>query len=199
MRPYFLIIALLFLGGCSITKSVPAKVEYRLMTPKITAIENSSCSDITIKLEPIQSSNLLRENRMYYVMDGVQQRYFTQSLWSESPNKRVEQILKTVMIESALFASVLDYRSNAETQWRYEVRILDAMQYFNGESSHIKLSMNFVLIKNVGREIVSSKHIQVELPAQTLNAKGGVLALNNAITKVINQSVAWLQGECQSH
>ncbi len=199
MRPYFLIIALLFLSGCSITKSVPAKVEYRLMTPDVTPIQNSSCANITLKLEPIQSSNILLEKRMYYVLDGIEQRYFTQSLWSEGPNKRVEQILKTVMVESNLFASVLDYRSNAETQWRYEVRILDAIQYFNGETSHIKLSMDFVLIKNVGREIVSSKHIEMEIPSKTLDAKGGVLALNEALDKIVRQNISWLQSECQSH
>ncbi len=103
------------------------------------------------------------------------------------------------MVESNLFASVLDYRSNAETQWRYEVRILDAIQYFNGETSHIKLSMDFVLIKNVGREIVSSKHIEMEIPSKTLDAKGGVLALNEALDKIVRQNISWLQSECQSH
>ncbi|MEA2110492.1 MAG: ABC-type transport auxiliary lipoprotein family protein [Campylobacterota bacterium] len=199
MRQYFFILILIFLGGCSITKSVPAKVEYRLTAPMVAPIVNSSCSDITLKIEPIQSSSLLLENRMYYVLDEVEQRHFTQSLWSQSPNKRVEQILKKVIIESNLFASVLDYRSNAATQWRYEVRILDAMQYFSGEKSYVKLSMNFVLIRNVGREVVSSKHFEVELPTQTADAKGGVLALNSAVNTIVTQSVEWLQAECQNY
>jgi len=169
------------------------------MIPEFTKISSSPCSDITVKLEPIQSSNILLDRRMYYVTNEVEQHYYTESLWSQSPNKMVEQIVKSVMIESQLFASVLDYRSNADTQWRYEIRILDFMQYYRDDmSSYVKLSMDFVLIKNAGREIIASKQLEATLPVETPDAKGGVLALNKATAKIVKESNSWLQSECQN-
>ena len=199
MIRYLWIVLVVIISGCSITKTVPSKIEYRLMIPEFTKISSSPCSDITVKLEPIQSSNILLDRRMYYVTNEVEQHYYTESLWSQSPNKMVEQIVKSVMIESQLFASVLDYRSNADTQWRYEIRILDFMQYYRDDmSSYVKLSMDFVLIKNAGREIIASKQLEATLPVETPDAKGGVLALNKATAKIVKESNSWLQSECQN-
>jgi ABC-type uncharacterized transport system auxiliary subunit len=191
-------IVLFLLSGCSVTKTVPSKMEYRLLGPKMEPLERSACQHITIKLEPIQSPEILLDKRMYYVLDDIQQHFYTQSLWSQSPNRRIETVIKDALIQSNMFASVLDYRSNAETQWRYEVRLLDAMQYFKTDKeSYVRLSMDFVLIKNVGREVVSSKHFELELPSKTLDAKGGVLALTQALQEIIRKSHAWLEYECQ--
>jgi ABC-type uncharacterized transport system auxiliary subunit len=173
-------------------------VEYRLLGPEIKSIKGSACQSITIKLEPIQSSNTLFDNRMYYVLDDIERHFYTQSLWAQSPNRQIETVIKNSLIESDMFASVLDYRSNAKTQWRYEVRLLDAMQYFNGQKeSYVKLSMDFVLIKNIGREVVSSKHFELQLPSETLDAQGGVLALTKALQHMVLKSHAWLESECQ--
>ncbi len=199
MIQYLLVVLVVIISGCSITKTVPSKTEYRLLSPDVTKIQSSPCESITIKLEPIQSSNTLLDYRMYYTMDSIQQRYYNESLWAQSPNKMIEQILKNVMIESKLFASVLDYRSNADTQWRYEVRILDCMQYFKDDgSSYVKLSMDFVVIKNIGMQVVASKHFEVVLPTETSDAQGGVVALNKAVSQIVQESNSWLQNECQN-
>ncbi len=199
MIQYLLVALVIMISGCSITKTVPSKTEYRLLTPDVAKIQSSSCESITIKLEPIQSSNTLLDHRMYYAIDSIEQRYYSESLWVQSPNKMIEQILKNAMIESKLFGSVLDYRSNADTQWRYEVRILDCMQYFKDDgSSYVKLSMDFVIIKNIGMKIVASKHLEVVVPAETSDAQGGVIALNRAVSQIVTQSNSWLQSECQN-
>ncbi|RUM66925.1 MAG: hypothetical protein DSZ03_00420 [Sulfurimonas sp.] len=197
--PYLVwIIILAAFSGCSIVKTVPGKSEYRLVLPEMTQYPHSACRQSTLKLEPVQSADMFLERHMYYVMNTIEQRHYTQSLWAQSPNSMIEQLLKQVLIESDMFASVLDYRSNADTTWRYEVRLLDFMQYFESEKrAYVKVSMDFVLIKNIGREVVASKHIELKLPSDAPNAKGGVAALNRALARIVRQSNAWLQQQCQ--
>jgi ABC-type uncharacterized transport system auxiliary subunit len=186
------------MSGCSITKTIPQKTEYLLTSPQVSEVKDSACSNVAIKIEPIQSSNVLRDNRIYYIINDVEQHAYTQSLWAENPNRSFEEILKNVLIQSKMFSSVLDYRSNADTQWRYEVRILDFMQYFKDNTSYVNVAMDFVIIKNTGREVVASKHFQWSDSVQSLDAKGGVSALNSAMHELLRQSNAWLEQECKN-
>ncbi len=197
--PYIVwIITAVMISGCSIVKTVPSKSEYRLVLPEVKQEHYLACRDTTLKLEPVQSADTFLNRQIYYVVNEIEQYHYTQSLWAESPNSMVEQLMKQVLIESHLFASVLDYRSNADTTWRYEVRLLDFMQYFTDEtSSYVKVSMDFVLIKNSGREVVASKHIEVTLPTSSADAKGGVEALNRALSRIINESNTWLKTQCR--
>jgi len=199
--PYIVwIITAVMISGCSIVKTVPSKSEYRLVLPEVQQEDHSACRNTTLKLEPVQSADIFLDRQIYYVMDDIEQYHYTESLWAQSPNSMVEQLLKEVLIESNRFASVLDYRSNADTTWRYEVRLLDFMQYFTSEtSSYVKVSMDFVLIKNVGREVAASKHLEVTLPTQRADAKGGVKALNKALSRIINESNVWLESACRQH
>ncbi len=199
--PYILwIIVLVVMSGCSIVKTVPGKHEYRLVLPEVAVQPHSACRQSTLKLEPVLSADTFLDRYIYYVVNNIEQHRYTQSLWAQSPNSMIEQLIKQMLIEGRMFASVLDYRSNADTTWRYEVRLLEFMQYFNPDmSSYVKVSMDFVLIKNVGREVVDSQHFERLLPAKTADAKGGVMALNKALLDIMQESNVWLQQQCQRY
>ncbi len=191
------IIIAVAMSGCSIVKTVPSKSEYRLVTPEVVQKHHSACHQSTLKLEPVQSANTFLNRQIYYVTNDIEEHHYTQSLWAQSPNSMIEQLIKQVLIESNMFASVLDYRSNADTTWRYEVRLLDFMQYFEHDmSSYVKVSMDFVLIKNIGRQVVASKHIEMTLPTQSADARGGVQALNRLLSRILAKSNAWLETQC---
>ncbi|GEM_PF-517903 len=192
------IILVTLMSGCSIIKTVPSKSEYRLVVPEVTPAHDSACHQSTLKLEPVQSADTFLERHIYYVMHDIEQYHYTQSLWAQSPNRMIEQLIKQVLIERNMFDSVLDYRSNADTTWRYEVRLLDFMQYFEQDSSsYVKVSIDFVLIQNIGRKAVASKHLELTLPTQSADAKGGVMALNEALKRIISQSNQWLEVQCR--
>ncbi|MDD2790877.1 MAG: ABC-type transport auxiliary lipoprotein family protein [Sulfurimonas sp.] len=199
MRDFILAIVVLFLSaGCS--QIVPAVSEYRI-NPNVYDMNftASGCKDKSLKVAQAFSSNaLMNMDIMYGIGEHTQFRY-SQSKWAHTPNAALTSEIVHFLKSTNIFSSVSVPKSRMKSDYILETNIEDFMQYFDDDmqSSMAKISISFSLIETKNNSIVTTKTIHVNVPAKTLDAEGGVVALNEALKTVMAQSGLWLEESCQ--
>ena len=199
MRVSLIIGVFFLLMGCSI-KKVPAVSEYTLEPdPTIAKVDESGCKEENLKiLEPFGGSEYAT-NDLYYVVLPYEQNKYTQSAWYASVSSKIYESLLQSLKKSALFGGVSNYASIAKDGLVLEVQINDFKQYFSEDEteSYIVSDITFTLVDAKTFSIISQKQIRKKIPTQSLDAKGGVEALNEALTQTLQEVIAWLRERCR--
>jgi cholesterol transport system auxiliary component len=194
----FIVIAVVFMSGCSVTK--PAITEYTINT-KVKNIHNTKggCLNRTIKVSQAFSSTALMSSKMSYVQGEYKQFLYSQSAWANSPNRAITTQIVKLLRETTLFKSVQTFKSRSKSSLILESNIEDFMQYFinNSTDSYARVVISFTLLDSQTSDIVATRTFSAKVNSQTLDANGGVQALNLALENVLKQTSGWLSEVCK--
>lgn len=189
----------LFSLGCSI-RNVPAVNEFTL-TGKNEGFQTSAnnCKDKSIKILDPFASNKYSINDLYYVILPYEENRYIQSAWVEPVSTMLyNEILKAVR-ESRLFGYVSNYSSLSRGEYLLEIEINDFKQYFmpDKKRSYVVSDITFTLIKSNGLKPIAQQEVYKKIKTDSLNAIGGVEALNRAQQETIEKMIKWLDRTCQ--
>lgn len=195
---YILIVAAIFLSGC-VTLKRPA-TEYRLdVSPAEIKSTSKSCKDKSLKVVETFSPNSLMTLSMEYAeADGGVFRY-NESRWQESPKDALSmEILKSIRA-STIFASVDTAKSRSKSNYILETNLEEFLQFYSKDmkSSYADVVVSFSLIDVKTNAVVAHKTLSARVEAKSADAKGGVEALNGALTKVLKENIVWLEEVCR--
>jgi len=198
MKQLYIVLAIVLLSGC--TTKVPNVTEYRISTDKIKVdSKKSSCQNISLRVNQAFSSSSLMTTKMNYAYGKYQQDSFSQSEWAESPNKAITSEVIDYVQELKLFKSVHNSKSKSKNNMMLEVNIEEFMQYFSKDEkeSFANAAITFTLIDKKNGEIIDSFRSTSQVDTKTLDADGGVEALNSALAEVLNETGVWLGEVCK--
>jgi cholesterol transport system auxiliary component len=135
---------------------------------------------------------------MSYAQGEYKQDNFSQSEWAESPNKAITNQIARYIQLSKLFKSTQIAKSRTKSEMVLETNIEDFMQYFSQDekTSYANIVITFTLIDSKNN-IISSKRFTSKVDVKTLDAEGGVEALNKALENVLVDMGNWLGESCQ--
>lgn len=193
LKTIILIVSILFITGCTV-KTAPM-TEYNIKTNvKVATIKSSKYADKSLKVSQAFSPNSLMSLKMNYVQGDFKEYYYNQSQWSQSPNKAVTMQMIKMLRKTALFSSVQVFKSRSKSDLILEISVEDFMQYFDKNllNSYVNIEMTLTLINSKDNSIIASKVLKSKLKSKTLDAQGGVEALNEALEDILLQSVKWL-------
>ena len=194
----FIALALVFISGCSTTK--PSITEYTIDV-NIDNIHNtkSGCLNKAIKVSQAFSSSLFMSSKMSYAQGNYKQFSYTQSEWADSPNKAITMQIVKLLRDIKLFKSVQTFKSRSKSDLILETNIEDFMQYYfdNSTNSYAKVVISFTILDTKTNDIVATKTLSAKVDTKTLDANGGVQALNSALENVLKQTNNWLIGVCK--
>jgi cholesterol transport system auxiliary component len=190
-------ISVIVLAGCSV--STPAVSEYRLAPTSEVKQEKALACAHTLKVQNLLSSAALMTQRLYYGVGQYKQFAYTQAAWSDTPQKKIGDLYVALLREREIFQSVHSYRSNVLTDRALEIVVDDFMQYYDEDykNSHAKVGLTLTLIDTAAKKPLAIKSFKVRKQAPSLDAQGGVDALNEALQEVMEASALWLEGECK--
>jgi len=195
----FISISMIFVvSGCTVV--MPHVSEYRINPViKSSILEKSQCSDKTLKLQEAFSSNSLMIEDMNYAVGKYESDVFTQSKWAETPNRAITSEILKMIRESKYFKSVQNSKSRSKSDLILETNIEDFMQYFSDkeESSLSKVVITNTLINTKTSRVLKSKTFSKSIESKTIDAKGGVVALNKALSEVLTMQRDWLKEVCK--
>ena len=197
MRSFFLVLSILLLSGCSLTK--PSMTEYRInLNSSTTNLTVGGCVNKSLKVSQAFSSSTLMTKDMSYAQGADKQFVYSQSQWSLDPNHAITSEILTLVRDMRLFKSVQSSKSRSISSWMLEINIEDFMQYFIEDStaSHVNAVISLTIIDSKSSKVVSSKTFKSRVEVDTLDANGGVEALNRALLNTLVQSREWLAGVC---
>ena len=198
MKLILTLFAIFLLSGCSTIK--PSITEYRITAD--TLVRNSvteSCRDKSLKVAKAFSSSSLMSLKMDYAQEKNRIFSYSQAQWSESPNHSITMELLKKIRDAKLFKNVQIYKSRSKNSWILETNIEDFLQYYSEDlkDSFGRVVISFTLIDSKTNEIIASKTFSSKVKAGTLNAYGGVEALNSALSEILTKNIEWLNGVCK--
>ncbi len=194
----FLLVSMFIVTAC--TKVQPYVKAYKI-EPRVHVHTNAQtqCSQKSIRVANVLSQNSLMLDRMHYVSGQYNVASFTESKWSEAPNKAIHAMLMKVLENAKLYKHVAQRRSVVKSDVILENNLEDFMQYFvkNDTQSYVRIVLSATLVdRKTKRSLASRKFIQKE-ETKSSDAYGGVVALNTALGKILQEELLWLEGECR--
>jgi len=191
----YMMMTLFFVSGCA-TKT-PAVTQYALVLQGDKYTQTSSCKGESLKVLKSFSDTTLMDTKMYYA-SGLEVNNYHQSQWVRSPNTMVSEMLLQNIRNAHLFQSVVGYNSRVQTKYVLESRLDEFMQYFSNDMkrSYVVVQLSLALVRKEGLDLVKAKTFRTKVDVTTLNASGGVQALEGAMQKVMHEVVIWLSGAC---
>ncbi|MCK9492282.1 MAG: ABC-type transport auxiliary lipoprotein family protein [Sulfurimonas sp.] len=195
---YLITIFIFLLSGCSITK--PAITEYRLSLKDFSSKSyTNTCKDKSLKVSSAFSSNTLMTLEMNYMQDKHKIYSYSQSQWNNSPNQEISSQIFSALRDAKLFESVQNAKSRSRSDLILEINIQDFMQYFSDDlnSSYVRIVMCFTLIDAKTNKSIATKSFSIIKDVESLDAMGGVEALDAGLEEVINEGLEFLSGACR--
>ncbi len=193
----FFALVLFIFAGCSL--KYPFVTEYRVHSDMkhIKGI-NGSCKDKSIKISHAFSSNALMSNDMRYVLDKTKEFSYTESQWSISPSNAISYELLRILRDSKIFKNALISKSRSNSDLILETNIEEFVQHFIDKEtkSYADVVISLTLIDAKNNKVISTNTFSSQIDAKTLDANGGVEALNNALSEVLLQSSIWIKKVC---
>ena len=191
------LIAILFVGCTTVT---PPKTEFRI-NPTISVVHLTSkeCKTSSLKIAQAFSSSELMSQDMNYGLGDFKQYVYSKSKWSVAPNKVITAKYLELLRETKLFNSVQVSKSRSNSDYILEINIEDFMQYFNEDSSksYVVVTISLSLIETKANVTYATKTFSTKIDVDSLDAKGGVESLNNALGNILSRSSEWLGEVCR--
>lgn len=198
MKSYLFIIWIILLSGC--TKVMPPITQYRVSAKEFDIkFSNTKCHDKTLKIQRVFASPILMSRNMSYVELDNKEYNYSQSQWSQSPNTALSYEILQHIRDAQIYKNVIDSQSQGISDVVLEINIDDFMQYFNKSNtkSYAKVKMSFTLIDMKSAKVIASKSFDAIVETKTLDAEGGVDALNKSFEHVMFDSIKWLAKVCK--
>ena len=190
-------VSVFVLSGCS--SPTPAKHEYRLQSDiKIFKSVKTSCATQTLKVDRAFGAREYSSLKMYYVIGKYTQYAYANSRWAQSVNDAVTKEIVEYLREITLFKSVQNANSKTANDMRLEITIDDFMHYFdeNEKNSYVNVIITCNLIDENTHKTVAIKTFHVNMKTDSDDARGGVIALNKALERIVKECGLWLKGVC---
>ncbi len=187
------ILVMLTLGGCSSKSSQTIDIYTLKYSEVLDKNRTITFADKTLKIALPKSTKEIRKNKILYAKTAHQREAYAYSHWSDTPNHMIEQFLVTLLNQNRLFKAVIPATSEAKSEWILESNIEDFYQSFDKENQSFGvIKIRFFLINQKDREVISKHFFSTKVPASSLDAEGGVKALNDALLQMGRALINWL-------
>jgi len=198
MRYALAFISIFFMVACTTTK--PTITEFKINID-VDKIESNSlgCKEKTLKISKAFAEPSLMSLKMDYVQGKNKVFTYSKSQWVATPAQSIYKQIFFSLRDSKLFKNVNLNASRSISEYSVEIIIEDFMQYydeeFNKSFANVKININIINLKD--SSVVASKNFSSRVDVKTLNAEGGVEALNLALADVVEQNLNWFVGVCK--
>ena len=200
MKYVYIMVLVLFVSGCSVVKQPPVtKYAIELAVPLDEQKASDGCLSRSLKVAQVFSPTIFMSDDMQYREGKNKQYAYSQSEWFESPNRALTTEFTEALREVKIFKNVQGFKSEGRTDWLLEITLEDFMQYFDKDiaKSYVKVKYNLTFIDTKTSKVIASKTFERTHDAATLDASGGVIALNEALREAFVESMNWINEICR--
>ena len=191
-------ISIFFMVACTTTKPTITEFKIDINVDKIES-DSIGCKEKTLKISKAFAEPSLMSLKMDYVQGKNKVFTYSQSQWVVTPAQSISKQIFFSLRDSKLFKNVNLDVSRSLSEYAVEIIIEDFMQYYDEElnTSFANVKININVIKLKDSSVVASQNFSSKIDVTTLNAEGGVEALNLALADVVEQNLKWLVGVCK--
>ena len=186
-----LIFLALILAGCTI--STPPITNYTLMPKHSITIHSSVQTYHTLKLSGTKAPYSLSSKSLLYLKDSQEVGAYLYSQWNDTPSAMIDRYISTSLDESQLFSSLIPKTSTLQSDLLLESSLSSFYHRIHeNKTSDGYLDITYFLVDQKTKKMVAHKRFVITVPSQSLDAHGGITALNEATHELSNQCIEWL-------
>lgn len=153
--------------------------------------------DAILQIAPVRGGAAFTSTEILYTDTQHARQGYAFSRWRDAPVRLMQTVLEVAVENSDLFVAVLPSTSVSGADFLLESALLECGHFLGkDDSSAGVIRMRFHLINNKSRKVVADKELVARIPAATLDAAGGVAAINQAAAQVAGDLVVWLEDKC---
>jgi cholesterol transport system auxiliary component len=188
-----LVLFAVLLQTACVSGSRPPVTEYAL-SPRIQ-LEGTADGKLphVLKLAPISASQVYMSTDILYVDADYRRNPYAYSRWVDTPVHMLQLVLQDGLERSGLFEAVLPSASLLGADLRLETTLYDfSHQVLTDKKSEAVIRLGFHLLDIRKSRLLASRQFEVRMPAPSLDAEGGVAAINAAVASLLPRLIDWL-------
>jgi len=186
-----LLIGSLFISGCVI-KSAPMRTYILDPGFHFSKVSHSPYRGKSVKVAYPNNIQGKSSSSICFSYSKLEQGSYQDATWSSSSSQLLTSGIIRALDHGAVFKSVIDYTSLANTDYLLESEVYDFYHKVRKDLSASVLSIRFDLIDTDNNLMIKSKKFTYEIPTETVDAAGYVKATNRALEQLSADLVRWL-------
>lgn len=136
--------------------------------------------------------------RMVYLKRPYELEFYAANQWADAPARLFAPLLVQALSQTGTWRAVVALPGSVRGDYRLDSSGFIVQQEFVRRPSLVRMSLRGQLIDLKESRVVGTKMFEVEEPAPSEDAYGGVLAANRATATMLAQITSWLQS-CARH
>ena len=194
MRASLGLLLLLLLAGCVSTPNLPPMQYYVLGNSGETAGQETATarpasqgSARVLLVNPTSVSAFYDTQRLAFSRAEGQRAYYQFAAWTERPGRAFSELLIRRLGAASTTSGV---NGDLVLHTRLEELYHDA----SVDPGTVKIAVSAELVDAAGRLVGERRRFSRSVPAESANAAAAVEAANRAVTEVLDEIAAWLEG-----
>jgi cholesterol transport system auxiliary component len=185
--------SVLLLAGCVSAPNVPPMQYYVLGNHKETASEAASArpaaqrSGGVLLLQPTSVSAFYDTQRLVFSRAEGQRAYYQFAAWTDRPGRAFSELLSRRLGAPFTTSGI---KGDVILHTRLEELFHDAA----AAPGTVKIEVSAELVDAAGRLVGERRRFSRSVPAGSENAAGAVQAANRAVSEVLDDIAAWIEG-----
>jgi cholesterol transport system auxiliary component len=144
-------------------------------------------SAATLIVYPTHAAAGFDSARIVYQREPLSRAAFAHSEWVDTPARMLTPLIVAGLQSQNGFRAVLTAPSAAAADLRLDTDIVRLQHEFGASPSRVRFTLRATLIDTATRRVLAARVFDETVPAQTDDAKGGVVAANAAVQAVLAQ------------
>ncbi len=149
-------------------------------------------------VSPPQAEPGFETQRMVYVKRPYELEFYAANQWADTPVRMLTPLMVQVLNQGGVWHSVIPLPNSIRGDYRLDTYGFLLQQEFLQQPSRVRVSIRAQLVDLKASEIVSTRAFEAVENAPSENAYGGVLAVNRAVSGLLDQISSWLR-QCVQH
>lgn len=196
VRGFIWVIGVLLLAGCKLLEPVPVKESrnFTLRLQPMQQVTQAEQTHRTLLLAAVTAAPAVASSQIAYTKGNQAQiNYFAYNRWVDTPADMLQNVLTQAFAERGNFNAVVAAPFAGKADLRLNVHIQTFQQEFadNNAQSTAHVELMAQLTDEKTQRIIASKRFSVQEAAAAATPEAGVNALNQAVTKLAGQLIAW--------
>jgi cholesterol transport system auxiliary component len=129
--------------------------------------------------------------RMAYVKRDYSLDYYANSQWADTPARMLQPLLVSALDATGRYRAVLSSPAPVAGALRLDAEIVRLEQVFITQPSHMRITLRAILIDAHKGQVLGQREFDVDVPAASDDAYGGVRALNQALVPLLREVAAF--------
>lgn len=189
---------LLMCSSCSFFSPVKTEAEKNYVLYAIPCVKTAKSSHKTILVLPPESTSIFDTPDMAYSLSPCEIAFYAKNRWADTPANMLQPLIVESLQRTNCFHAVVGSSFTGLVHYALYTKIIKLEHDYWPCSSQVNVVVRFQIVDVAKNSILASKQFCILERAPQNNPKGGVIAANCAVAKILKMMVQFVSTYCHA-